>query len=95
MSNTLSTEKPTDQPQREQDSRALSLSREAMLGEAMQDAWNNFCQDTGCVPDAFTIHGPRSTRVTAHLIGSSFTFAVLDCLPPEFFSESDQDQPAE
>lgn len=88
MNKTLSTEKPTEQPQREQDSRALTCSRERVLGEAMQDAWNNFCQDTGCVPTAFQIHGPPSTRVTAELIGSDFALAVLDCLPPEFFREN-------
>lgn len=35
------------------------------LAEALQEAWNDWCSDTGCVPDGFHIRGPATTRVTA------------------------------
>ena len=33
------------------------------LAAALQYAWNDWCLDTGCIPDGFHIHGPRTTRV--------------------------------
>jgi hypothetical protein len=35
------------------------------LTVALQHAWNEWCSDTGCVPDGFTIKGPPTTRVVA------------------------------
>ena len=40
------------------------LTREK-LEDALQDAWNDWVSDTGCVPDFLDIHGPATTRVTA------------------------------
>lgn len=51
------------------------------LAEALQEAWNEWCQDTGHVPDGFRIHGPRSTRVDFdHRKGMQFVRNVTSAL---------------
>lgn len=61
--------------------------REALiaLGTALQDAWNDHCLDTGMVPDAFTIRGPRNTRVIADFVGSHFVSTAAALLQREGF----------
>lgn len=34
------------------------------VATALDAAWGAFVGDTGCIPDCFTIRGPRSTRDT-------------------------------
>ena len=50
------------------------------IAEAMQDAWNDFCADTGCVPDAFEIRGPRTTRVYFNADRGNFAEMVTNRL---------------
>lgn len=57
------------------------ITRE-QLEAALQDVWNDHCADTGCIPDAFAIHGPRTTRVVADFHRGSFVDRVLDILQP-------------
>lgn len=47
------------------------------LSEALQDAWNDWCNDTGCIPDAFTIQGEQ---VFADFNGSQFVNNVIALL---------------
>lgn len=42
------------------------------LAQALQGAWNDWCSDTGCIPDSFTIHGPGTTRVVADFRRGNF-----------------------
>lgn len=51
------------------------------LADAMQEAWNEWCRDTGNVPDGFHIHGPGTTRVTANFAqGMAFVRNVTNAL---------------
>lgn len=52
-----------------------ALSPDA-LADAMQSAWNDWCADTGCIPDAFSIRGPRTTQVYADFRGSNYAHHV-------------------
>lgn len=45
---------------------------EEEVAEALQLAWNDWCMDTGSVPDCFTIHGPRTTQVTGDFSRGNF-----------------------
>ena len=51
-----------------------------LLADAMQAAWDEFCADTGCIPDCFTIHGPATTRVSANFRYGNFASFVADRL---------------
>ena len=53
------------------------------VADAMQAAWNAFCTDTGNIPDAFTIHGPSTTRVSADMHRGNFASYVADYLDRE------------
>jgi hypothetical protein len=53
---------------------------EEHLATAMQDVWNDWCSDTGCVPDGFRIAGPHTTRVYADFLKSPFPRLVLESL---------------
>lgn len=48
--------------------------------EAMQSAWDEFCTDAGCIPDCFSIRGPRTTRVFANFGYGNFAEMVLQRL---------------
>ena len=58
------------------------------VSTAMQGAWNDFVADTGNIPDAFKIHGPPSTRVTADMHRGNFAQMVADRLS-EPYAESE------
>ena len=57
-----------------------SLAASALLGEAMQLVWNDWCADVHTIPDAFRIHGPPSTRVSAHFEHSNFAYQVAETI---------------
>lgn len=57
-----------------------AVASSGWLGEAMQLVWNDWCGDTGCVPDCIRIHGPRTTRVVGDFMHSNFTFQVVQTL---------------
>ena len=52
----------------------------ALLGEAMQLVWNEWCADVHTIPDAFRIHGPPSTRVSATFENSNFAYQVAETI---------------
>lgn len=43
---------------------------------AMQSVWNEHCADTGNIPECFSVHGPRTTRVSADFRVSQFAERV-------------------
>lgn len=47
-------------------------SLEDVLADAMQHLWDDWCADTGCIPDGFRIAGPPSTRVYADFRSGPF-----------------------
>ena len=47
-----------------------------LLSAALQHAWDDFIGDTGCVPDAISIHGPSTTRISADFHKGNFTIVV-------------------
>ncbi|MFA6043409.1 MAG: hypothetical protein WC718_00370 [Phycisphaerales bacterium] len=55
-------------------------SAEEVLGEAMQDVWNDRCVDCGEMPACFNVHGPKTTRVAADFEGSAFVHEVIETL---------------
>jgi hypothetical protein len=63
----------------ERDRLARALERDA-IAKALQSAWTDFCADTGCIPDCFTIHGPRTTQVEANFDRGNFAGFVRDWL---------------
>jgi len=46
------------------------------LAKAMQSVWDDFCADTGHIPGAFRVHGPKTTRVSADFLHSDFPYKV-------------------
>lgn len=48
--------------------------------ESLQEAWDNWAMDTGCIPCCFKIYGPRTTRVSANFKGSQFAANVASIL---------------
>ena len=50
------------------------------LADALDGAWGDWIADTGCIPDSFTIHGPRTTRVEADFGKGNFAEHVLGWL---------------
>lgn len=56
---------------------------EKMLREAMQNAWNDYVADTGCLPSDFSIHGPKTTRVSADFIRGDFAKFIISELEAE------------
>jgi hypothetical protein len=50
------------------------------VAEALNDIWGDFCGDTGCIPDCFTIHGPRTTQVEADFRKGNFASSVAALL---------------
>ncbi len=57
----------------------MTVTPEA-LGEAMQQVWNQWCSDTGCIPPEWTIRGPHTTRVEFDCRTGSFPEAVIETL---------------
>lgn len=53
-------------------------SIEEVLADSANDAFGEFCADTGCIPDCFTIHGPRTTRMSAEFRRGNFIHWVTD-----------------
>jgi len=61
------------------------------VAEAMQDAWNDWCSDTGCFPDDFTLKGKTITfkagrwaaSVAAHLAAPGAAIAAREQEAPE------------
>lgn len=43
------------------------------LSEALQDAWNDYCSDTGCHPDEFFIIPPKKKYKIHARFGGVFT----------------------
>jgi hypothetical protein len=61
----------------------MSLTREQVV-KAMQIAWDEFVADAGFIPDCFTIHGPRTTRLYADFdIGNFATYVTAWLNRPE------------
>ncbi len=63
---------PTDQ--------VSTILNRGMVVDALQQAWNDFCSDTGCIPDCFQVHGPRTTQVYADFNVGNFASFVCDGL---------------
>jgi hypothetical protein len=66
---------PVPAPRRE-------LTRDA-LADAMNEAFAEFCADTGCAPDCFQIHGPRTSSLSADFRVGNFVNFVIDILSRE------------
>lgn len=65
---------------------ACSADGEAALGEAMQDVWNDRCQDIGEMPTCFEVRGPKTTRVVADFEGSAFVRDIVETLKARGYS---------
>lgn len=72
---------PGEEPVRRLDANA----QRAALEDALQVAWNDWCSDTGCIPDGFSIHGPRTTRVEADFSKGNFMGHVTSWLNAKGF----------
>jgi hypothetical protein len=68
------------------DATNCSAAGEAALGEAMQDVWNDRCQDIGEMPTCFEVHGPKTTRVVADFEGSAFVRDIVETLKARGYS---------
>jgi len=56
------------------------IAAENHLGEAMQDVWNDRCQDIGETPTCFEVRGPKTTRIIADFEGSAFVRDIIETL---------------
>lgn len=51
-----------------------------VLAEAMQDEWDEYVGDSGCIPPCFCIHSSPTTTVSARFKDSDFVFYVIEGL---------------
>jgi hypothetical protein len=59
-----------------------------ILGEALQDEWNDHVGDCGTIPPAFEVDGSPRTFITAHFKGSTFVRHVAELLESRGFTLS-------
>lgn len=49
----------------------MTVTRKQVV-EAMQDAWNDFCTDSGDHPDCFDVYNHRGTLIDGHTMHADF-----------------------
>lgn len=59
---------------------SVPTDRRDAIAAALDGAWGDWIGDTGCIPDCFTIHGPKTTRVEAQFGRGNFAEHVLGWL---------------
>lgn len=69
----------------------MSIPTRGELADALNEAFGEFCADTGCVPDCFTIHGPRTTQLSADFHVGNFATFVVDILARNATSKGEID----
>jgi hypothetical protein len=67
----------------------------AQIVDALQSSWGEFCTDTGCIPDCFRIHGPKTTQVSADFGVGNFATFVTDWLNAILAAQLNPISPAE
>lgn len=65
---------------------AATCSAEKILGEVMQDIWNDRAMDCGEVPSCFEIKGPPTTRIYADFENSTFVWNIVETLRARGYS---------
>ena len=68
-------------------------SPESILAEAMQDVWNDRAADCGEIPSCLEVRGPRTTRIVADFIESTFVWNIIQTMQARGYTITKTNEP--